>query len=101
MLRISAAPSGSPAVRDYRAHLQACSSAKPATVNSALAAVDDFYIRRGLGAALSQARRDPHAARRALDAKAQIRYVNAVQARLPAPRPSARAGPVLRRRADR
>jgi hypothetical protein len=39
------------AVRDYRAHLQAVLKRKPATVNSALAAVDDFYIRRGLGAA--------------------------------------------------
>jgi hypothetical protein len=39
------------AVRDYRAHLQAVLKRKPATVNSAFAALDDFYIRRGLGAA--------------------------------------------------
>jgi hypothetical protein len=39
------------AVRDYRTHLQAVLKRKPATVNSALAALDDFYIRRGLGAA--------------------------------------------------
>jgi hypothetical protein len=29
-------------------HLQAVLRRRPATVNSALAAVDDFYIRRGL-----------------------------------------------------
>lgn len=36
------------AVRDYRTHLQTVLKRKPATVNNALAAVDDFYIRRGL-----------------------------------------------------
>jgi hypothetical protein len=39
------------AVRDYRSHLQAVLKRRPATVNGALAAVDDFYIRRGLGPA--------------------------------------------------
>ena len=39
------------AVRDYRTHLQAVLKSSPATVNNALAAVDDFYIRRGLGPA--------------------------------------------------
>ena len=39
------------AVRDYRSHLQAVLTRKPATVNNALAAVDDLYIRRGLGPA--------------------------------------------------
>lgn len=37
------------AVRDYRTHLQTVLKGKPATVNNALAAVDDLYIRRGLG----------------------------------------------------
>ena len=45
-----------------------CSSAKPATVNSALAAVDDFYIRRGLGAAAAKRAEIPAAAPRGLDA---------------------------------
>jgi integrase/recombinase XerD len=69
------------AVRDYRAHLQAVLKRKPATVNSALAAVDDFYIRRGLGAASVKRAEIPDAAPRALDHKAQIRYLRAVQAR--------------------
>ena len=67
------------AVRDYRAHLQAVLKRKPATVNSALAAVDDFYIRRGLGAASAKRAEIPDAAPRALDHKAQIRYLRAVQ----------------------
>lgn len=67
------------AVRDYRAHLQAVLKRKPATVNSALAAVDDFYIRRGLGAASAKRVEIPDAAPRALDYKAQIRYLRAVQ----------------------
>ena len=33
------------AVRDYRSHLQAVLKRKPATVNNALAAVDDLYTR--------------------------------------------------------
>ena len=51
------------AVRDYRTHLQAVAKRAPRTVNNALAAVDDFYTRLGLGAA------------------------NATRADLPAPRP--------------
>jgi hypothetical protein len=39
------------AVRDYRSDLQAVLKRRPATVKGALAAVDDFYIRRGLGPA--------------------------------------------------
>jgi site-specific recombinase XerD len=69
------------AVRDYRAHLQAVLRRRPATVNSALAAVDDFYIRRGLGAASAKRAEIPDAAPRALDHRAQIRYLRAVQAR--------------------
>jgi len=69
------------AVRDYRVHLQAVLKRKPATVNNALAAVDDFYIRRGLGAASAKRAEIPDAAPRALDHKAQIRYLRAVQAR--------------------
>ena len=39
------------AVRDYRGYLQGVLKRSPATVNGALAAVDDFYIRRGFGPA--------------------------------------------------
>jgi len=46
--------------------------------------VDDFYIRRGLGAAAAKRAEIPDAAPRALEAKAQIRYLRAVQARLSA-----------------
>lgn len=37
------------AVRDYRTHLLAVAKREPATANNALAALDDFYTRRGLG----------------------------------------------------
>jgi site-specific recombinase XerD len=78
------------AVRDYRAHLQAVLKRSPATVNNALAAVDDFYIRRGLGAASAVRVEIPAAAPRALDERAQLRYLRAVQ-RCPSPRDQALA----------
>jgi site-specific recombinase XerD len=68
------------AVRDYRTHLQAVLTRRPATVNNALAAVDDLYIRRGLGPARAKRAEIPNAAPRALGARAQIRYLRAVQA---------------------
>lgn len=70
------------AVRDYRAHLQAVLKRTPATVNNALAAVDDLYIRRGIGPARAKRVEIPAAAPRALDQRAQIRYLRAVQASL-------------------
>jgi site-specific recombinase XerD len=73
------------AVRDYRTHLQAVLKRSPATVNNALAAVDDFYIRRGLGPASAARIEIAAAAPRALDARAQLRYLRAVQ-RCPSPR---------------
>ena len=39
------------AVRDYRSHLLGNLKRKPATINNALAAIDDFYTRLGLGPA--------------------------------------------------
>jgi len=78
------------AVRDYRTYLQAVRKASPATVNNALAAVDDFYLRRGLGAAHAARVDLPPTAPRALDARAQIRYLRAVAAR-PSPRDQALA----------
>jgi hypothetical protein len=54
------------AVRDYRSHLQTVLKRKPATVNNALAAVDDLYIRRGLGPANAARAELPKTAPRAL-----------------------------------
>lgn len=68
------------AVRDYRGYLQAVLKRSPATVNNALAAVDDFYSRRGLGPARAKRAEVPAAAPRALGEQAQIRYLRAVQA---------------------
>ena len=78
------------AVRDYRTHLQAVLKRSPATVNNALAAVDDFYIRRGLGAASAVRVETAAAAPRALDKRGQLRYLRAVQA-CPSPRDQALA----------
>ena len=39
------------AAHDYRTHLLTVAGQAPTTVNNALAAVDDFYTRRGLGPA--------------------------------------------------
>jgi integrase/recombinase XerC len=78
------------AVRDYRAHLQAALKRSPATVNNALAAVDDFYIRRGLGPASAARVQVTAAAPRALDQRAQLRYLREVQ-RCPSPRDQALA----------
>jgi len=73
------------AVRDYRTHLQAVLKRKPATVNNALAAVDDLYIRRGLGPA-NAARADlPTTAPKALSKRAAVRFLRAVDG-CPSPR---------------
>jgi site-specific recombinase XerC len=68
------------AVRDYRGYLQTVLKRSPATVDNALAAVDDFYIRRGLGPANAKRAEVPAAAPRALTGRAQVRYMRAVQA---------------------
>ena len=54
------------AVRDYRGYLQSVLKRSPATINNALAAVDDFYSRRGLGPARAKRAEVPAAAPRAL-----------------------------------
>jgi integrase/recombinase XerC len=68
------------AVRDYRTHLQAVLKRRPATVNSALAAVDDLYIRRHLGPANANRVDLPDSAPRSLSQRGQLRYLRAVQA---------------------
>ena len=50
---------------------------KPATVNSALAAVDDLYIRRRLGPARAARVELTNTAPRALSERAQMRYLRA------------------------
>jgi integrase/recombinase XerC len=67
------------AVRDYRSYLQVVLKRRPATVNNALAAVDDFYLRRGLGPASVKRVEVPAGAPRALGARAQVRFLRAVQ----------------------
>ena len=67
------------AVRDYRGYLLAVLKRSPATVNNALAAVDDFYIRRGLGPASVKRSEVSASAPRALSECAQVRYLRAVQ----------------------
>jgi integrase len=62
----------------------------PATVNNALAAVDDFYMRRGLGPASAARVEIAATAPRALDQRAQLRYLREVQ-RCPSPRDQALA----------
>src|SRR6185437_3260773 len=52
----------------------------PATVNTALAAVDDFYTRRGLGQAAAERTHRPATAPRTLDKRAQLRWLRAVEA---------------------
>jgi integrase len=76
------------AMRDYRSHLQVVLKRSPATVNNALAAVDDFYIRQGLGSGSAVRVEIPAAAPRALGTRAQLRYLRAVQA-CPSPRDQA------------
>ncbi len=78
------------AVHVYRTHLQAGLDRKPATINGALAAIDDFYIRHGLGPA-PVARVDlPKTTPTALTKQEAIRFLRAVEA-TPSPRDQALA----------
>ena len=73
------------AVRDYRTWLVTVAKRAPATVNNTLAAIDDFYTRRGLGPAAAGRLDLPAQAPRALDDKAALRWLRAINAH-PAPR---------------
>lgn len=74
------------AVRDYRAYLLTALKRAPATVNKALAAIDNFYLLLGLGPAQASngekvTRHDiPRRAPKALEPRARTRYVRAVEA---------------------
>jgi len=68
------------AVRDYRTHLAAVLKRGNATVNNALAAVDDFYTRHGLGPAAAERLDLPAVAPRALEGRAVLRWLRAANA---------------------
>jgi integrase/recombinase XerC len=78
------------AVRDYRTWLLTVRKRAAATVNNALAAIDDFYTHRGLGPAVAQRLELPETAPRALDKRATLRWLRAVEA-CPSPRDRALA----------
>jgi integrase len=65
------------AVRDYRTHLLTVARRKPATVNAHLTAIDDLYRRAGLGPATAKWADLPKAAPRALNKRAQLRWLRA------------------------
>ncbi|MGH4001543.1 MAG: tyrosine-type recombinase/integrase [Pseudonocardiaceae bacterium] len=73
------------AVRDYRTHLLTVAKRAPATINNTLAALDDFYTRRGFGPAAADRLGLPTQAPKALDRKAALRWLRAITAH-PAPR---------------
>jgi integrase/recombinase XerC len=74
------------AVRDYKGYLLTQLKRSPATVNKALAALDNFYVHLGLGPAQRSdgnkiTRHDiPKRAPKALEPRAATRYVRAVEA---------------------
>ena len=81
-------------------HLQAVLKRKPATVNNALAAVDDLYVRRGLGPANAKRAEIPDAAPRGARGEGPDPLPARRPGMLLAARSGVRAGPVLRRHAD-
>lgn len=67
------------AVRDYRTYLLTVAGRKPSTVNAHMTAIADFYRRRGMGPATARREDLPKAAPRALDHKAQLRWLRATE----------------------
>jgi len=67
------------AVRDYRTYLKRTAKAKPATVNTTLAAIDHFYIHIGLGAPTIKREDLPQLAPRALSAEEQKKFLREVE----------------------
>lgn len=80
------------AVRDYRTHLMTVARRQPSTVNAHLTAVDDFYRRCGLGPASARREDLPKAAPRALDQRAQLRWLRAAEQAPPRDRALALVG---------
>lgn len=69
------------AARDYRSHLQTVLRRRPATINLALAAVADFYVRSGLGEPRAARLELPQTAPKALSEAEHLRWVREVQRR--------------------
>lgn len=67
------------AARDYRTWLQTAAGRKPSTINVILAAIADFYTRRGLGAPDVRRLDLPQVAPRALDARDVTRWLRTVE----------------------
>jgi site-specific recombinase XerD len=65
--------------RDYRAHLLTIAKRKPTTVNAHLTAIDDFYRRRGLGAAVAKRQPLPQLAPRALQPRDLTLFQRAIE----------------------
>jgi len=63
------------AARDYRSHLLAVAKRAPTTVNAHLTAIDDFGRRVGVGAGDAKRVGLPNLAPRALDHRAQVRFL--------------------------
>ena len=76
------------AVLEYRNHLEEVLERKPATVNNALAAVDDLYVRLGMGPASAPRAEVSSSVPRALSEDDAARFVRAVDA-LSSPRDAA------------
>jgi site-specific recombinase XerD len=69
------------AVRDYRSYLVTVAKRATATVNKHLAALQDFYLWRGLGQPKGAKRHQvPRHAPKALEPRAKTRYLRAVEA---------------------
>src|SRR5712692_60113 len=69
------------AVRDYRSYLVTVAKRATATVNKHLAALQDFYLWRGLGRPQGVKRHQvPRHAPKALKPRAKLRYLRAVEA---------------------
>jgi integrase len=79
-------------VRDYRTYLLTVARRKPSTVNAHHTAVDDFYRRRGLGPASARREDLPKAAPRALDQRAQLRWLRAAERASPRDKALAHVG---------
>jgi len=69
------------AVRDWRAWAWAKTTARlqPATINNTLAAIDDFYTRRGLGPATARREALPRRAPKAVGSRDITRYLRTVE----------------------
>ncbi|MGH3201344.1 MAG: tyrosine-type recombinase/integrase [Streptosporangiaceae bacterium] len=69
------------AVRDYRSYLVTVAKRATTTVNKHLAALQDFYVWRGLGQPQGVKRHQvPRHAPKALEPRAKLRYLRAVEA---------------------